>query len=117
METYKFECVKTRTYEIKPFGNFVFKWKKTNLYHERPDWVYIGECNINHPEGMPMSDAEEKRFISLMKKHKTDVFIDDCEYSPTFYTLTNSGMTPISHPRIRTLWVSELNKKNNGEEK
>lgn len=114
MDAYIFETVKTKTYHIKPFGNFKFKWKKTRLYNEKLNWVMINECVTDLDEAMPLSDEENDRFVKLMLKHKTDVFVDDNDSSPTFYTRTIAGMTPVSHPRITNVW-NERKKINESE--
>jgi hypothetical protein len=115
METYKINTVKTITFNIRPFGNFLFKWSKTSLYDKRPNWILVSECHMYHEEAMPLSPESELFFVDLMKKHKTDVFVDDNIYHPTFYTRTNSGITPISHSRITNLWNALKN--NNNEQK
>jgi hypothetical protein len=107
---YTITCVKTETFYLKPFGKFLFKWKKTKLYDLRPNWLLVQECDFNHDLGMPLTEKQENEFIKLMKKYNTDVFVDDRGYSPTFYTRTNSGVTQVRHRKITELWEAQNNK-------
>ena len=92
--------VKTRKFDIKPFGNFVFKWKKNKLYDARPNWLWVGEMNLEHDSAMPLSEEDEARWVKEMKKEKTDIYVDDSGHTPIFYTRTNSRLTTVSHKRL-----------------
>jgi len=85
---------KVRTYKLEPYGRFVFKWKKPR--NEKPHQIYIGGLHIKYDTAMPMSKEQEDAVIKLMKKHKTDVLTNGCN----FFTRTNDGLTEIWHEKI-----------------
>ena len=93
-KTMELTLIKTKTFNLEPYGKFAAKWKKPRV--DTPNTLYIGEITINHDSAMPLSAEQEKELIKLMKKFKTDVLTD----SGDFYTITSSGLTGISHPKL-----------------
>jgi hypothetical protein len=93
MTTLSLDLIKTKRYELQPFGRFYFKWKKGK---EIPHLIYIGELTIKHDTGMPLNPEQEKILLKAMKKNKTDVFTDGFYY----YTRVGKELTQIYHKKF-----------------
>ena len=87
--------IKTRTYNLKPYGKFYFKWK-TPMGGLKPNQIFVGSLHIKYDTAMPLTKEQEKEVIKMMKQNKTDVLTDDTH----FFTLTNDGLTEVWHDKI-----------------
>ena len=96
--------IKKVVYKLEPYGHFVFKWNKPRTGSLKPHQLLVSELRMYHDSAMPMSKEQENAFVKEMKKFKTDVFTDGEKY----YTLTNSGMTEISHVRLYNYKTDEV---------
>lgn len=91
----KLTLTKTRNYDLKPYGFFTIKWK-TRQKH-LPNIIPLAELDIIHDTAMPLTDEQDKEVIKVMKKNKTDFFVD--EYG-TFFTRAGNGFTEIRHKKL-----------------
>lgn len=104
-------CTKTVKFELIPFGNFHIKWKRTDQYDKRLNWLYVGEISLDQSNAMPLTQKQKEEFIEKMENTGTDVFYrNDNNIFPNFYTYTGSGITPIKHERLIKYW-NELKKE------
>jgi len=86
---------KVKQYELKPYGKFCLKWKQSK--YPTPNQIHIAEVHMHFDNAMPLSVEQEKAVVKMMKKFKTDILWDG---SYTYYTRTNSGLTPITHKKL-----------------
>jgi hypothetical protein len=93
-ENWKAKCTKVEEFDLRPYGNYWLKFhtKQGHLPHIIP----VGELRIEHDAGMPLSEEQEDELVKYMLKNQTDVLTD----GRTFYTRTNSGITPIWHKKL-----------------
>ena len=96
METLNLKLVKTREYELKPFGRFNFKWFPSKTVNAKPNIINIGEIEIDWDTGMPYTKEDESVFCKYMVKHKTDVLVDNGE----FYTRSSDSWVKIKHHKL-----------------
>lgn len=95
METLEFTATKTVNYYLKPYGKFDIKWK-TNQGH-LPHILPFSEVRFNYEAEMPLTPEQDKAVIKFMKKHKTDVLVDN---RGEYYTRVGNGFNKISHPKL-----------------
>lgn len=95
MDNIKLELVKTEKYDLLPYGNYTIKWK-TRQNH-LPNIISVDELHIYHDTTMPLTDAQDKEVIKFMKKHKTDILVDN---RGDFYTRAGSGFTKVMHKKL-----------------
>jgi hypothetical protein len=88
---------KKRTYKLEPFGKFVIK-SKTRQGH-LPNIIPLDELHITHDTTMPMTPEQNKEIVKLMKKHKTDILVDNNGYL-SFYTRCAGGFTQVWHKKL-----------------
>ena len=88
--------VKTKTYNLKPFGKFAIKFKTRQ--RNNPNVIPFDELEIYQDTAYPMTEEQEKQVVNLMKKHKTDILADGSYFG--FYTRTNEGLTMVRHPKL-----------------
>jgi len=101
-------AVKTigREYKLKPYGRFRIKWVKKE---HSPRTLSSYNLSIFHDTAMPLTPEQEKEWLAEMKKHKTDVFVDEYDNMiNNFYTRTGSGITKIYHEKLK--WYQENNR-------
>jgi hypothetical protein len=94
MENIKFELKKVETYDLKPYGKFIIKWK-TRQGH-LPNIIPFDELNFDSEQTMPVSPEQDKVIIKYMKKNKTDVLTDGYR----FYTRIGRGFGLIYHKKL-----------------
>lgn len=87
--------IKTRKYNLLPFGKFVIK-SKTRQGH-LPNIIPLDELTIRHDTSMPMTKEQDALVVKLMKKNKTDILSDN---GYDFYTRVGSGLTEIWHKKL-----------------
>lgn len=102
---FQLTCVKTVTYDLKPFGNFKFKTNESKLYNSRLNWIYFYDIELDHPTAMPLTPNQHKEWVKRMKQAGTEVFYRmGSGYFPEFYTITGSGITRMKHERVQRYW-------------
>lgn len=99
MEALQFTLTKTQTYNLKPFGRFIIKWRASNKLLQRVGILVVDDIHFNDLEGMPCEGEEDNAIVKYMLKHKTDVLID--EYNSRFYTRIGIGFTEINNIKLR----------------
>ena len=98
--------VKTKTYNLKPFGKFVIKmFNQKNK--NKPNVIQFGELRFDNDKAFPITEKDEKLIISLMKKHKTDILTDGEKY----YTILNCGFVEVQHTKLYKYSTDELFKR------
>lgn len=97
MNNIEFTLTKKIDYDLKPFGKFLFKWNPSKTINKRPHILGIGETSWSQEEDMPVDDDTDKKIVKFMKKHKTDVLIN--QYGECFSRLGN-GFVPFTHSKI-----------------
>lgn len=96
MENLKLTLTKPRTYDLKPFGNFLLKWNPKKV---RQNVIPFHELQIFHDTSWPMSDEQDKEIVHYMKKYKTDILYNTKDGN--FYTRLNGGLTMVNHDKLR----------------
>ena len=97
METLKLKLVKTRSYELKPFGQFKLKWCPSKAVNAKPDNIDVSEISWQYEKGFPYTKGDEDAFCKYMIKHKTDILVDDRN---RFYTRLSESFAEITHPKL-----------------
>ena len=95
---YEVTLTKSQTFELKPFGYFLPRFVKSSS-NLSVRTIPASELECNHNDAYPMSEEQQKEFVKAMKKYKTDIFTDGGYRN--FYTLTNSGITPVFHKKLQ----------------
>ena len=83
-------------YDLRPFGYFKLKFVK---YATSVRTIPVNELTVDHANAFPLTAKQEEKILAMMKKYKTDVLTDGGYFS--FYTRTNSGLTPVSHSKFQ----------------
>lgn len=95
---YEVTLTKSETFKLKPFGYFLPKFVKHSSRNLSIRTIPVYELSTDHSKAYPMSEEQEKEFVRLMKKYKTDIFTDGGYLN--YYTRTGSGMTPVHHRKF-----------------
>jgi hypothetical protein len=88
---------KKQKFKLRAYGKFAAKF--TQPKQDTPNILYVGSITMKHDTAMPVTEAQEKKIIDIMKRFKTDVLINDND--DKFYTITGSGLTEINHEKLR----------------
>lgn len=88
--------VKTKTYQLEPYGYFNLKWKIRG--QAKPNQILIDDLDMFHGESMPLSVEQDKEVVKMMKKHKTEILWDG---NYNYYTRTGSGFTRVWHKKFK----------------
>jgi len=92
----KMTLTKKKVFKLEPYGKFVIKWKTRQ--GKLPNIIPFEELRIKHETSMPMTKAQEKKIVDLMKKAKTDILTDGSYLG--FYTRVNEGLVEIYHKKL-----------------
>lgn len=97
METLKLKLVKTRSYELKPFGRFQIKRCPSKAVNVKPNNISVSEISWDYKDGFPYTKDDEDAFCKYMIKNKTDILVDDRN---RFYTRLSESFAEIKHQKL-----------------
>lgn len=90
--------VKTRNYNLKPYGKFVLKWKIAKG-KETPNMILIDDMDIIKDDSMPLPEEQRLELVKFMKQHKTEILCDNDGYF-NYYTITGMGLSRVWHKKL-----------------
>lgn len=97
IEAIEFTLIKTRTYNLKPFGRFLIKWCPSQALAKKEHVIDFARVSFDSRAGMPYTDEQQKVITKYMLKHKTDVLTNGHEY----FTMMGSNVVEITNDKIK----------------
>lgn len=95
MDNLQFTLTKTIEYNLKPFGRFTIKMFPSKALAKKEHIISFNDLDISYKDSMPYSIEDEKAFVKYMRKHKTDVLVEEHGNYKTFYTRVGNDFVPI----------------------
>jgi hypothetical protein len=90
--------IKTRKYNLLPFGKFVIKWKTRQAHI--PNIIPCDELTFKHDTSMPMTEEQDKEIVKFMKKAKTDILTDGYALFTRNKFGSNSTLVEVWHKKL-----------------
>jgi len=96
MEQLKMTLVKTKDYELKPFGKFTIK-SNFKDYPTKPNYIEFNSLSFDSREGMTYTPEQYETIVKYMKKHKTDILVDSYK---NYYTIVGDVLVKVLHKKL-----------------
>lgn len=101
MDKLTLTLVKTKTFELEPFGKFKIAWCPSKARKLKNNIIPLDELEFDHSDGMPYTKSDDQAFCKYMIKHKTDVLTDGANLKhPKFYSRIGDSWVEIKHPKL-----------------
>ncbi|HLO91579.1 MAG TPA: hypothetical protein VK172_10490 [Lentimicrobium sp.] len=97
MENITFTLTKRESYNLRPYGNYVIKFK-TRQGH-LPHIIPFIELRFDYNTEMPIDEKTDKEIVKYMKKNKTDILADN--YG-RYFTRIGNGFAQVYHHKLQT---------------